>query len=134
MTPFSFQGEENYRAGDSLLQGDSEPVWDCNPVTWFPDLTLEFQGEEAADAQCGVASRTQNSGPYTTAKSNCLMYNINAQMGALWGRGGLTIVSQYKKNVQMQSKMRSGQDLWSGNCKVLMKEIKDQKERRHHAD
>lgn len=55
-----------------------------------------------------------------------------------WGHcgegGGLTIASQYKKNVQMQSKMRSGQDLWSGNCKVLMKEIKDQKERRHHAD
>lgn len=29
----SFQGEKNYRAGDSLLQGDSESVWDCSPVT-----------------------------------------------------------------------------------------------------
>lgn len=31
------------------------------------------------------------------------MYNINVPMGALWGGGDLTIASQYKKNVQMQS-------------------------------
>lgn len=39
-----------------------------------------------------------------------------------------------KKRMFRCNLTRSGQDLWSGNCKVLMKEIKDQEERRHHAD
>lgn len=86
-----------------------------------------------AGAQRGVAPNTQNSAPHTTAKSRGLMYNISVLMGALWG-GGLTIASQYKKNVQMQSN-----EIWARSVvwKLQSTDERNQRPRKrggHHAD